>query len=85
MLMEVASIRLLGLDIKLKIFMRKVKSLLTQTTPSKSAVPHSLVHRSALALWKPGAKWARFGLSMRNAAGRPQALGLHMLPQEPSR
>ena len=74
--MEVASIRLLGLDIKLKIFMRKVKSLLTQTTPSKSAVPHSLVHRSALALWKPGAKWARFGFSMRNAAGRPQALGL---------
>ena len=50
MLMEVASIRLLGLDIKLKIFMRKVKSLLTQTTPSKSAVPHSLVQRSALAL-----------------------------------
>ena len=72
----VASIRLFGLDIKLKIFMRKVKSLLTQTTPSKSAVPHSLVHRSALALWKPGAKWARFGFSMRNAAGRPQALGL---------
>ena len=73
---EVASIRPLGLDIKLKIFMRKVKSLLTQTTPSKSAVPHSLVHRSALALWKPGAKWARFGFSMRNAAGRPRALGL---------
>ena len=49
-LWEVASIRLLGLDIKLKIFMRKVKSLPTQTTPSKSAVPNSLVHRRALAL-----------------------------------
>ena len=35
-----------------------------------------LSYRSALALWKPGANWARFGFSMRNAAGRPQALGL---------
>ena len=26
--------------------MRKVKSLLKQTTPSKFAVPHSLIHRS---------------------------------------
>ena len=35
-----------GVDIEFKILMRKVKSPLKQTTPSKFAVPHSLIHRS---------------------------------------
>ena len=34
-----------SIDIEFKILLRKVKSLLKQTTPSKFAVPHSLIHR----------------------------------------
>ena len=37
-----------GVDIEFKILMRKGKSLLKQTTPSKFAVSHSLIHRSTL-------------------------------------
>ena len=44
-----------GVDIEFKILMRKVKSLLKQTTtPSKFAVPHSLIHRSS----RPRIVWA---------------------------
>ena len=39
-----------AVHIKFKILMRKVKSLLKQTTPFKFAVSHSLIHRRSLQL-----------------------------------